>query len=119
LTRAVIGFGDPFTTPLNQLLAGMNQLCPGVPLVGGMASSAQAPGENILLRNDEMPEDGLVGVSLSGGLEVDTIVSQGCRPIGTPMVVTRAKANILEAVRGRPAMTVLRELVHELPPQDQ
>src|SRR5437899_2901956 len=67
LTRAVIAFGDPFTTPINQLLQVFNETCPrGLPLIGGMASSAQGPGENVLARNDGVLDDGLVGVSLSG-----------------------------------------------------
>jgi small ligand-binding sensory domain FIST len=119
LTRAVIGFGDPFTTPLGQLLVGMNQLCPGIPLIGGMASSAHGPGENVLARNDGIVEDGFVGVTLSGPVVVETVVSQGCRPIGSPMVVTKAKGNILEAVGGRPPLVALREIVDAMPPADQ
>jgi small ligand-binding sensory domain FIST len=119
LTRGVIGFGDPFTTPLNQLLASMNQLCPGVPLIGGMASSARGPGENVLLRNDQTLDDGMVGVSLSGALTVDTVVSQGCRPIGRPMIVTKAKGNVVEALGGKPPLLVLRELVQDMPESEQ
>src|SRR4051812_22756562 len=98
LTRAVIGFGDPFTTPLSQLLTGMNEICPGIPLIGGMASAAHGPGENVLARNDGTVDDGFVGVSLSGPVAVDTVVSQGCRPIGGAMVITKAKGNVIEAV---------------------
>jgi small ligand-binding sensory domain FIST len=119
LTRGVIGFGDPFTTPLNQLLGSMNQLCPGVPLIGGMASSARGPGENVLLRNDQTLDDGMVGVSLSGALTLDTVVSQGCRPIGRPMIVTKAKGNVVEALGGKPPLLVLRELVQDMPDSEQ
>jgi small ligand-binding sensory domain FIST len=119
LTRAVIGFGDPFTTPLNQLLSTMNLACPGIPLIGGMASSARAAGENILARNDGTLEEGFVGVSLSGPVAVDTVVSQGCRPIGNAMVVTRGKGNVIEALGGKPPLGALREFVDAMSAQEQ
>jgi small ligand-binding sensory domain FIST len=118
-TRAVIGFGDPFTTPTNQFLDAMDQRCPNAPLLGGMASSARGPGENVLLRNDEVLDDGFVGVSLSGPVRVDAVVSQGCRPIGQRLVVTKARGNVVEAVGGKSPLGVLREIIHEMPERDK
>jgi small ligand-binding sensory domain FIST len=112
-TRAVIGFGDPFTTPTNQFLAALDAAVPGVPLIGGMASSARQPGENVLIRNDDVLTDGLVGVSLSGDVDVRTVVSQGCRPVGRPMVITRAKQNVIEQLGGKPALEALRAMVND------
>jgi len=117
-TRALIGFGDPFTTPLNQLLAALDERSPA-PLIGGMASTANGPGENVLVRNDETLDDGFVGVSLSGNVAVDAVVSQGCRPIGSPMVITRGKGNLIEAIGGRPAMTALHEILNDLSESDR
>src|SRR4051812_38807570 len=53
-TKALIGFGDPFTTPTNQFLEAIDASAHWVPLIGGMASSARQPGENLLIRNDEV-----------------------------------------------------------------
>ena len=114
-TRATIAFGDPFTTPINQVLAAFDRAGNGVPLVGGMASAARQPGGNVLVRNDSVLVDGMVGVSLSGPLEVETVVSQGCRPIGRPFVVTRAHDNVIEHLGGRPALEMLRDTVTGLP----
>lgn len=118
-TRAVVALGDPFTTPLTQLLASMDAAARGVPLVGGMASSAAAAGGNVLVRNDEVYDDGIVGLSLSGPLGIQTVVSQGCRPIGRPVVVTAARDNVIEQLGGKPAMQVLRDLVENLGGLDQ
>jgi len=115
-TRAFIGFGDPFTTPLNQLLQVLDDHAPAAPLIGGMASSGQRPGDNVLVRNDQLLREGFVGVSLAGAIEVDTVVSQGARPIGKPMVVTKAQKNVIEQLGGRPALVVLRELIDSMPP---
>jgi small ligand-binding sensory domain FIST len=119
-TRAVIAIGDPFTTPLAQFLEAMNTAAAGAPLVGGMASAARAPGGNILVRNDGLYDDGLVGLSVSGpGAVVQTLVSQGCRPIGRPVVVTQAHENVIDQLGGRPAMQVLRDVVEGLDPGEQ
>jgi small ligand-binding sensory domain FIST len=118
-TRALIAMGDPFTTPIDPLMAALDQHAPGVPLVGGMASSARQPGQNVLFRNDELLEEGVVGMSLSGPLAVETIVSQGCRPIGNPMIVTRSHDNVIEQLGGKPALQVLQESVEAISPQDR
>ena len=119
-TRAVIGFGDPFTSPMTQFMAALDAHFPGVPLIGGMASSARQPGENVLVRNDDTHDDGgFVGVSLGGPIDVQPIVSQGCRPIGQPMVVTRAHENVIEQLSGRAAVDALRDTVMGLGEADQ
>ena len=59
-------------------------------------------------------DEGFVGVSLSGEIEVETVVSQGCRPIGRPLVITKAHENIVEQLGGKPALVALREIVDEL-----
>src|SRR5207302_8220815 len=87
----------------------------GVPVIGGMASSGRQPGQNVLLRNDEAFDQGVVGVSLGGPIAVDTVVSQGCRPIGRPLVITRARENVIEQLGGKPAMEALREAVMDMP----
>ena len=48
-----------------------------------------------------------------------TVVSQGCRPIGTPLTVTRAEGNILGALAGVDAMTKLQDLAAEVSEDDR
>jgi small ligand-binding sensory domain FIST len=118
-TRALIGFGDPFSTPLRQLLEKLEEKCPALPLVGGMASSARSPGENVLLCDDEVFDQGFVGISLSGAIDVQTVVSQGCRPVGHPVVVTKAHENVIEQIGGKPALGALQEIVDTMPLEEQ
>ena len=118
-TRALLGFGDPFTTPMTDFLGLLDAHLPGVPLIGGMASSARQPGENLLVRNDQVLSDGFVGLSLSGPVEIETIVSQGCRPIGKTMVITKARENVIEQLGGRPALGALRETIESLSEADK
>ena len=118
-TRAVIAFGDPFTTPIDEFMQALDEHAKGIPLVGGMASSARHPGQNLLLRNDQPLTEGLVGLSLSGPIQVETIVSQGCRPIGSAMVVTKSHDNVIEQLGGKPAMAVLQQVVEGMPSEDR
>ena len=119
-TRAVIAVGDPFSTPAIQLLPILDQALPAVPVVGGMASAARQPGDNILVRNDAAYTEGMVGVSLSGdALDVQTVVSQGCRPFGKNYVVTKAHQNVIETLGGKPALQALRDAIMDMPPEDR
>ncbi len=121
---AMILLADPFSFPADALLERLGETQPGVPILGGMASGAAAPGENrIFLKSDalgnEAFDSGAVAVLVDGDVHVRSIVSQGCRPIGRPMIVTRADGNVLYELGGRPAMTQLQELFNTLEPHEQ
>lgn len=111
---------DPFSVPLVKLVPAMNTArklsgARSSVLMGGLASAGQAPGQNALVIDDQILTSGAVGVSMSGALRVDTIVSQGCRPFGPNMVITKARGNVILQLGGRPAMRVIQECVDELP----
>jgi len=121
-TRAIVTLADPFTTPLNEMLMVMNKSRGGgriTPVIGGLASAGTRFGSNRLLIDDEMTSEGLVAVVLSGPMVVDTVVSQGCRPIGKPMIITRGRGNVIEQLGGRQALAVLRETVEAMTPEQQ
>ncbi len=117
--RSVIGLGDPFSFPAVQFFDALHTACPLVPLIGGMASSGRKPKQNVLLLDDEIYDEGFAGVTLSGPLDVQAVVSQGCRPIGRHLIVTKARDNVIEQLSGRNPLAVLREMVNEIPKSDQ
>lgn len=119
LTRGMVGFGDPITSPMGQFLTALDSACPHAPLIGGMASGGRQRGENLLIRNDQVLDEGFVGISFSGPLTIETVVSQGCRPIGSPMVITKCRGNIIEQLGGRTALEALRSVVNGLDPRDE
>ncbi len=47
------------------------------------------------------------------------IVSQGCRPIDYPYIVTGAEDDVITELGGRPPLQRLREIVERLPPDEQ
>ena len=117
-TRAVILLGDPYTFPPD-VLGQLSGDAPGVPVVGGMASGARGPGRHALVLDGEVRTFGAVGVTLGGDLRIETLVSQGCRPIGTSFIVTAAEGNVIRSLAGAPPLERLRDIFMELSPEDQ
>jgi small ligand-binding sensory domain FIST len=115
----LIVLADPFTFPADYLLERMNEDRPGVPVIGGMASGATSPGDNRLFCGRKTFTEGAVAVHVSGPLKLKTVVSQGCRPIGRPFVVTKAERNIVYELGGKPALLQLREIFDTLPTSEQ
>lgn len=118
-TPAFVLLAEPFSTPGTEFLAFLEDRCPGAPAVGGMASGGRAPGENRLLLDGTVIDEGVVGVALTGDVRVVTVVSQGCRPIGQRFLITKAEGNILYELGGRPAFTCLQEMYAALPSEEQ
>jgi len=104
---------DPFTFPLDSFLRRLNDDRPGLTVVGGYASAATRPGGNRLALDDRVVAEGAVGVLLEG-TAVRAVVSQGCRPVGQPLVVTRSDGNFIQELAGRPALDRLRELAESV-----
>jgi small ligand-binding sensory domain FIST len=116
---AFVMLADPFSMPIESLLAGIDYAYPRSTQIGGMASGARAPGGNVLWAGSRVTDGGAVGVALRGDIAVDTVVAQGCRPIGVPMAVTRCHRNLLLELDGKPPVQVIQELIPELPEADR
>jgi small ligand-binding sensory domain FIST len=106
---------DPFTFPAGPFLAELNEEYPGLPVVGGIAAGAGEPGAQALVVDGELHEEGAVGAVLSN-VPVLAVVSQGCSPVGTDAVITRAEGNVVFELAGRPALERLRDEIAALPP---
>lgn len=113
-----IVLGDPFSFPMPDFLSGLSIAYPGRPAVGGMASAGEEADQNILIFDGFPMRQGMVGVALRGNVEIDTIVSQGCRPIGRHMVITGAEKNVIRGIGGRTPLQVVNELIQQCSPRD-
>jgi len=116
-TRAWLALGDPYTTPPDEMIAILEAVAQA-PILGGMASGG-GPGQNVLILNDRLYTAGMVGLTISGAVRVDTVVSQGCKPIGRPLLVTRAEENLIEQLGGKPALEALQDTIHTLSSEDR
>ena len=63
--------------------------------------------------------DGAVGALLDASVPVTPVVSQGCRPIGDPLTVTRSERNVIYELAGQPALDRLMEVVEQLDADDR
>jgi small ligand-binding sensory domain FIST len=117
--RSMLLLADPFTFPVDALLKQLGQDHPGLAVVGGMASAATAPGANRLLVDDASYADGAIGALLAHDVSPQAVVSQGCRPIGRPLIVTRADGQLIHELAGRPALERLAATLEHLPPVDR
>lgn len=116
---AILLLGEPFSFPTDAFLNWLREDHAGLRVFGGMASGASEPGQNRLLLGDRILDNGAIGVLLQGPVGIRTVVSQGCRPIGRPLVITRAQENLIQSLGGKPPLEQLRQLWEELGAEDQ
>lgn len=112
--------GDPFQFDVATFIDQINEVYPGAPVLGGLASAGRKPGQNHLLLAGDMFREGVVGVTLCGDtLSVKSVVSQGCRPIGKPFVITKGDRNVVFEMGGQPALAQLHSVLVDLSEEDE
>ncbi len=116
---AFLFLADPFSTPMVKLLPAFTSAFGPVPVIGGMASGATESGHNRLVLDSAVMSDGAVGVAIGGDIDVQTTVSQGCRAIGEPMIITKSHRHIVQELGGQNPLAVLRQVARQLSPADR
>ncbi|HVQ17854.1 MAG TPA: FIST N-terminal domain-containing protein [Actinomycetes bacterium] len=117
--QVALVLADAYSFPIEGFVEESDRMLSGLMLAGGMAVGGQGAGSTRLLLDGRVVERGAVGIVLGGGIGVSTMVSQGCRPVGNPMAVTRVEGNVLLELAGRPALQRLEDLLLTLSPEDQ
>ncbi|MBV5260693.1 hypothetical protein FLX56_19960 [Synechococcus moorigangaii CMS01] len=125
---------DPFSSRITDLLAGLDFAYPQGAKVGGLTSAGgrtTASGLFYAVADQEaspkLLRSGTVGVALTGNIQMETIVAQGCRPIGEVYQITQCDRNIItelsvadgEQLRQGSPLRLLQELIGELDEEDQ
>jgi small ligand-binding sensory domain FIST len=115
-------------------LEGLDYAYPQSIKIGGLASGGASNQSNLFFDCFSLPRSrfnhfGTIGVALSGNIQVETIVAQGCRPIGEPIQVSQGERNIITEVlvpdektnqlKARLPLDVIRELVETLSEKDR
>lgn len=119
LPTAFMVFADPAFADrggLRRFLSGVEYAYPESSAVGALASAAATfpnghmfctlPRDILSPEATSLRDSGLVGISLSGDVELDCLVSPGCRPIGPEFEVRKVAPNnvVLEMeLVGRPS----------------
>ena len=110
---------DPFSFNVEACLRGLDSAFPGATIVGGLASGATMPGGHTLFIDGSSENDGAVLLALTGDIVIDPIIAQGCRPVGSPMLVSSCDGHVILSLDGKPPGETLRALHDSLPVSDR
>ncbi len=110
----VLVWPDPFHVRPDRLLRGLHSALGGVPVAGCAAAGRGTGGTTFQFCGADESSGAVSGVRLGGAFRHRVGITQGCRPVGSPMQVTRSHENLILEIEGRPALTTLREAI----PQD-
>jgi len=113
---SLLMLADPHTFPADLFLRQINESRPGLRISGGNASGEK--GKTALFLDDACVRAGAVGVVLRH-VTVRNVVSQGCRPVGRAMVITKAHDNVIEELAGKPALEQLQRVYDESPDDEK
>jgi small ligand-binding sensory domain FIST len=118
-TNGWLVFADPFHLDCERWLRMWNEAYAPRPVVGGLASGDYREQSTQVYLNGDVYDEGGVAISIGGNVEVASVISQGCTPIGETWTITKAEHNIIHEIGNRPAYHVLAETVNKLPPKEQ
>lgn len=118
-TNGWLVFADPFHFDADRWLSGWNAAYPEIPIVGGLASGDISEQRTQVYLDGVVMEDGGVALSIAGDVTLESVISQGCTPIGETWTITKVDRNIVYEIGNRPAYQVLLETVAQLSPEDQ
>ncbi len=110
---------DPFSFSAEHFLKGLDRSFPQAAKLGGLASGMEQPGTPCLILNDRFHQSGCICLSFSGDITMDTIVAQGCRPIGDPMFANATHENLILELDGKVPREVLTELYQNIRRSDR
>jgi small ligand-binding sensory domain FIST len=113
-------FADPFRLDCEGLINGLSLAYTGLPLLGGLASNDMEERRTYVFYNDEVFDEGAVGLAIGGAYTLLPLVSQGCEPIGEPWTITHVQNNsMITSISNRPAYELLIETIKQLTPELQ
>lgn len=108
--EVLILLGDPYSFLAEEALIRLARAWPSMKVIGGMASAARQPGGSRLALDGHIYSSGAVAAVLGPGSGFTPLVSQGCRPVGDPLVVTGAERNVILELAGRAPLERLEHL---------
>ncbi len=120
-TACAVLLADPRTFPPSTgSWSCPTRCCPVCRWSAGWPPASLRGGPTWLCQDGQAFDGGAVGVLIGGDVEVATVVSQGCRPIGPTMIVTSSPdGNELLELAGKPLAEKLQDIITELDPEER
>ena len=118
-TNGWLAYADPFHLDAENWLYQWNDAYAPKPIIGGLSSGVYDDQVTQVYLNGDIFEEGGVAISVGGDVMLESIISQGCTPIGETWTITRAESNIIQEIGNRPAYEVLVDTFNDLSPRAQ
>jgi small ligand-binding sensory domain FIST len=112
-----IVLANPYFTGAEAWLAEWSVAYPGIPTIGGLASARNS--ETFLLRDGIVSQAAALAVALKDGFGIHPLVSQGCRPIGDAVPITKVEDNLILEIGNLPAYQALEAAFFSIPAQER
>ncbi len=91
--RGMILFADPTTSGIKDLISGLDYAYPQANILGGIAGIHNAPHGSLFFQDKLV--SGVVGCAIGGDWDIESVVSQGCKPIGPVFEIEQVQKNVL------------------------
>lgn len=117
--RGWLMLADPGGFDGERWLSQWNAAFPGIPMVGGLAGGPDLESGSQLFIDGQVYCEGVVVLGLTGAVDLETVVSQGCTPIGEPWIITETDRNFILRIGNQPAYHVLLETFNGLSREEQ
>ncbi|MEW6306419.1 MAG: FIST N-terminal domain-containing protein, partial [Verrucomicrobiota bacterium] len=118
-TNGWLAFADPFHIDCEHWLKQWNEAYAPLPILGGLASGEHSEQRTQVYLNGAVLDEGGVGISFGGDVQLLSVISQGCTPIGETWTITKVERNLIYQIGNRPAYQVLMETYEGLPAEEQ
>jgi hypothetical protein len=111
---------DGLTPDQREIARGVYEVTTAViPFVGGVAADDLQWTRTYTFGDDRVLSNGILAVWINSARPMGVSVDHGWRPVGKPMLVTRAEGTVVHELDGTPALdTYLAEQGEELDPED-
>ncbi len=96
-----------------------NEAMHATPTYGGLASGSFRGEEIFLFTHRGVSAAAALAVGIRGDLHFGGLVSQGCRPIGEPLTITKADHNLIHQLASQSAYDQLQAAFHSLPDEQR
>lgn len=107
--KGVFLLSDGLNVNGSELVEGLQEVLPNVPITGGLAGDNAKFTKTLLLNNDSIQDRIVVAVGIYGK---DALVTSGAfggwKPYGPPRQITRANKNVVYEMDGKPALPLYK-----------
>ncbi len=104
-------FPDSYNSQPARLLQSIAKIAGGVPVVGAGSSESGGQGATYQMCADTISNNAVAGLCFSGSFGALIDITQGCQPISSPMVITKAERNLIFEINHRPATEAFAQVL--------